>query len=759
MKKTSKWLALLLALALVLTACGGGGKDKKPADSNEATSGSEENKGGDATIEKHTDADTFVVGTVEMNGDLINGFTNSSYDVWAKTLLGNYDGALSYATFYSDFEGEWLENKTINAESPKRNENEDGSVTYTFKIKDNLLWNDGEKITAKDYVFSYLFVNSPAWKDLGTTNASLGSELKGYDAYSNGETKAHAGFRVIDDYTFSVTISADYVPYFYETSLVAVTPTPLHRYAPNMDVVDTEEGAALQVKEGFEITDEIKNKMLEDQQKVIDAAKAEYEKIKKEYSEEDGVDIKVYEELEPKLEALTPDQYNEAKKAGKLEDGTEIKDWTEIYDAKVVVNEAEAKLKEYQDNKDNMDPYDLLMTASALDVSQNYRFAPDVTCGPYNFKSMSNGILTLTKNDKFVGNEEGKTPSIQNVVLQTVNQDLEVDLVLSGQIDLAPAVTLAKDIEKAVENEESDKPTVKTVSYIRNGYGNMPFICDMGPAQYKGVRQAIISCLDRNEFVQNINGGYGVVVNGGYSVGQWEYVELQDKVESELKQWTLNIEEGNKALDENSPYKFEADGTTPWDAAKAEKAYNDNKEAFDYWRYDAEGNKLTVYHEGTTNNDISDLIATQIPDNGKRMGMEYIVNKTDFATLLSHYYNPDKSNPNAPVVFNMATGFDNPNDPFYSFHSSKIGAGNKNRVNDPELDKILENMRKSTPEDRKVWLDGWFEYQKWFNDNIPQIPLYCNKYYDVTTLRVEGLETSALWEWYYDICDVSLKAE
>lgn len=758
MKKTSKWLALFLALALVLTACGGK-NNEKPAESKEASGNAEGKSGEDAKIENLTADDTFVVGVPEMNGDLINGFTNSSYDVWSKTLLGNYDSALSYAIYYSDFEGEWKENKTVNAEEPKRVANDDGSVTYTIKIKDNLVWSDGEKITAKDYVFTQLFVNSPAWKDLGATNASAGSELKGYEAYSKGESKAHAGYRLIDDYTYSITISKDYVPYFYEVALVAGTPTPLHRYVPNMDVVDSEEGAMLKVKDGFEITDEIKEKLLSDQQKMIDRAKKDYEDLKAEYAKEDGLDIKVYEELEPKLEALTPDQYKEAKKAGKLEDGTEIKDWTKLFEAKLVVNEDEAKLKEYQDNKDSMDPYDLLMTASALDISQNYRFAPDVTCGPYKFKSMSNGILTLTKNDKFVGNEEGKTPSINNVVLQTVNQDLEVDLVLSGQIDLAPAQVLAKDIEKAVKNEESDNPTVKTVSYIRNGYGNMPFICDMGPAQYKGVRQAIISCLDRNEFVQNITGGYGVVVNGGYSVGQWEYVELQDKVESELKQWTLNIEEGNKGLDNDSPYKFEADGKTPWDAKKAEEAYNSNKAGFDYWRYDAEGNKLTVYHEGATNNDISDLIATQIPDNGKRMGMEYIVNKTDFATLLSHYYNPDKSNPNAPVVFNMATGFDNPNDPFYQYHSSRIGADNKNRVNDPELDKILETMRKSTPEQRDIWLKGWMDFQKWFNDYIPQIPLYCNKYYDVTTLRVEGMETSALWEWYYDICDISLKAK
>lgn len=759
MKKTSKLLALLLAFALVLTACGGGDKkEEKPTESGEsATAESTDEGSADATIENHTDENTLVVGVPEMNGDLINGFTNSSYDVQSKILLGNYDGDLSYSTTYFNEAGDWLENPTVNAESPVRSENEDGSITYTMKLKDNLLWSDGTPITAKDYVFHQLFINSPEWKALGTWDSANGSEYLGYEAYSNGETRNHAAMHLLDDYSFSLTISKEYVPYFFETALVSMSPMPLHRYTPNMDVVDAPEGATLVVKEGYTISDEDKAKLLEDQQKLIDRSKEEYEDAKKEF-EENGYQMSDYEALEPKLDALTPEEYDAAKKEGKLADGTELEDWTEIFDLKVKVKEAEDTLKEYQENSDAMDPYTMLLTMASLDISQNYRFAPDVTCGPYKFVSYGNGLLTLTLNDKFVGDAEGKKPTIPNVILQTVNQDLSVDLVLSGQIDLTAGETLAKDIEKAVKNEESDNPTVKTVSYIRNGYGNMPFITDMGATQYKGVRQAIISCLDRTEFVQNITGGYGVVVNGGYSVGQWEYLDQQDKVESELKQWTLNIDEGNAALDKDSPYKFEKDGTTPWDAAKAEEAYNKDKEGFDYWRYDDQGKQLTVYHEGTTNNDISDLIATQIPDAGKRMGMEYIVNKTDFATLLTHYYTPDASNPTAPTVFNMATSFDNPNDPYNSYHSSKIGAGNRTRTNDPVVDKITADMRKVSPDNKQAWMDGWLEFQKWFNDYIPEIPLYCNKYYDITTNRVDGMETSALWDWARDICDMSLAA-
>src|SRR5699024_5045347 len=124
----------------------------------------------------------------------------------------------------------------------------------------------------------------------------------------------------------------------------------------------------------------------------------------------------------------------------------------------------------------------------------------------------------------------------------------------------------------------------------RNGYGVIQILCDIGATQHKGVRQAIAYSLDRNEFVQNIQGGYGVVVNGAYGLAEFEYIEKGSEFEAQANNYTLNAEAANAALD-TTPYLYEADGTTKWDPEKAQAAYESDKENFDYWRHDEEGNR------------------------------------------------------------------------------------------------------------------------------------------------------------------------
>ena len=77
-------------------------------------------------------------------------------------------------------------------------------------------------------------------------------------------------------------------------------------------------------------------------------------------------------------------------------------------------------------------------------------------------------------------------------------------------------------------------------------------------------------------------------------------------------------------------------------------------------------------------------------------------------------------------------------------------------MNDPEIDEILVNMRQKDPTDVEGWEEGWVAFQKWYNKNMPDIPLYANDYHDFFTLRVQGLESTPMWDWYKDICDISL---
>ncbi|MGB4609463.1 MAG: ABC transporter substrate-binding protein [Saccharofermentanales bacterium] len=736
-------LALLITVSMVLSACGSKTDDKKedkaeekveekaeektekkadesdaeeePAEEEPAEeTPAEEEPAEDDDVERSSD--TLTVGTVDMDGFFINGFTNSSYDVAIKTLLGTY--GKFYATFVSDPEGEWVLDETTNAEEPETTVNEDGSKTYRFFINDDLVWNDGEPITAKDYVFGVLFAATPEWKTAGATTAA-GDKYVGYTEYHAGDSTSFPGIKYIDDTTFEVTMAAEFVPSFYETADVAIGPTPMHRYTPNLDI--GEDGSSLVVKEGYEVTDQDKadyTVRLDEQAAIIES---DFEAAKA-----------AAEELE-----------DQAEKDAELAAAQEAHD--------TAMAEVDA-LRATVDSGD-FDAREVLLQSNAYEVAQVYRYAPDVTCGPYNFVENKNQTVILELNDLFVGDYEGNTPTIPTIIQKTIPQDSDADQLISGQIDLAIGVSDEANIQKLKEAEEEGK-IGGYCQYPRAGFGMIRFLTDLGPTAHKEVRQAIAYLIDRDLFIQNYFGGYGSVTNGYYGLDEWMYRDIGEEFEEKANIYTLNIDKANELLDA-SPYTFEADGKTPWDADKAKEAYEADADKFDYFRYDADGEKLAVNQTGA-NKDVLNIIAENIPNNGKLVGLQYTANEVDFPVLLDALYNPNLEKPTY-TAFSLGTGFYPIFQPYYSFHSSQIGNDNLDRVNDPEADRITTELNTVDPEERELFLDKWLEFQLWFNDYLPELPLYSNDYFDAYAPNVEGMETLPYWAWYEDICNISLK--
>ena len=153
--------------------------------------------------------------------------------------------------------------------------NEDGTKTFTVKLKEDLKWNDGTQITAKDYVAKILLFSSPIVKEMGA-RGSYGQAFVGWKEYSAsrekdadgkyiGEeepTRVFSGVHLFDnEYEFSVTVSTDYLPYFFEITYVDITPIPRALWLPaDVDLSDEGEGAHFNDKFTFEHCSEtIKN--------------------------------------------------------------------------------------------------------------------------------------------------------------------------------------------------------------------------------------------------------------------------------------------------------------------------------------------------------------------------------------------------------------------------------------------------------------------------------------------------------------------
>lgn len=175
--------------------------------------------------------------TTELSGDWGRElWTNNASDKLVRELMDDY------RTVVSNQGGEFVVNPTVVADMQSVI-NEDGSKTFTVKINEGLMYNNGEAITAKDYVVHNLFVCSPVANEMGVSLSTIYEQVEGGRAYREGTASTVSGLRLVDDYTFSVTIRADYIPYYYDLTYADAYPMNLgYWFGEGIGVQDDGEG-------------------------------------------------------------------------------------------------------------------------------------------------------------------------------------------------------------------------------------------------------------------------------------------------------------------------------------------------------------------------------------------------------------------------------------------------------------------------------------------------------------------------------------
>ena len=194
------------------------------------------------------DASIIIGNTTEASGQF-------RYATYGKSNPGASDHDIEiltsgYETVAMNKEGGYEWNDTV-VESHEDVVNEDGTKTFTITIKKDLTYSDGTPITAKDYlVFPMAFYSPVATQASGRqVNGQTVVGFDDYNAYTGPDStegsKVLSGLRLIDDYTFSVTISADYIPYFYDITYAAFSPAYPAMWLGEADILDDGEGCYL----------------------------------------------------------------------------------------------------------------------------------------------------------------------------------------------------------------------------------------------------------------------------------------------------------------------------------------------------------------------------------------------------------------------------------------------------------------------------------------------------------------------------------
>ena len=161
-------------------------------------------------------------------------FRYASWGVSSPAASNNDVNGLTsgYETIATNKVGGMQWNDTV-VKSHDEKVNEDGSKTFTIEIYDDLKYSDGSAVTARDYLIRALVFSTEAAKNASGRDAKAAMTIVGYSEFKaytgdnadqEGVSKTLKGLRLLGDYKFSVTIAADYIPYYYDISYAGFSP-------------------------------------------------------------------------------------------------------------------------------------------------------------------------------------------------------------------------------------------------------------------------------------------------------------------------------------------------------------------------------------------------------------------------------------------------------------------------------------------------------------------------------------------------------
>ena len=229
MKKFTKLLSLLLAVVMMLglAACGSNGTTETAAPTA-------------ADVSAETKADTAAAPTAP-NRAILGSVTELSgdfrYPGWGGSSAGASDQdiqklTIGYGTMETNQGGAYVWNETA-VKDHTETDNDDGTATYTVTINEGLTFSDGTPITAVNYLAQVMAFSTPVAVAAGMPG-TLGQSFVGYkefNAYTGeeaeGTSKIFSGIRLLDEYTFSVTVTVEYASYYFAYTYAAFDPAPL----------------------------------------------------------------------------------------------------------------------------------------------------------------------------------------------------------------------------------------------------------------------------------------------------------------------------------------------------------------------------------------------------------------------------------------------------------------------------------------------------------------------------------------------------
>jgi len=537
-KNASKLTAGLLALAMLAGCSGSTSTSSVPASAGSGSSAA--SSVAETEPSQGATADTpLVVGYDQFNSKFSPFFSETAYDqdVYAMTQIGLMNSDRTGALIYKGINGETIDyNGTAytyyGPADVTATENADGSVDYAIKLRDDIVFSDGEPMTIDDVIFTMYVLSDPTY-DGSSTFYML--PIEGMSEYRSGiQTVLSLIAAAGPDNTNFDNFTEEQQKAFWEAGENLVKDIEQYLVDSEANAADDDISAKL-ANWGFTIPEGATE--LEAFQIMLDEYGGDANDLFS--SETAGPSISDYiadydsftkgvttGESVPNIAGIQKiDEYNMTIHMTQI-------DAPAVYQLAVSIAPmhyyGEKSKYDYENNQFGFDKGDLSHVRSVT--------TKPMGAGPYKFVKYDNGVVYFEANDKyFLG-----APKTKYVNFMETNEKDKLNGIVTGTIDITDpsfSKTTAANISDENGNGELTGSKISTSLVDNLGYGYLGIDADVvnvggekGSDASKNARKALatVFALYRDVAVNSYYGDAASVINYPISNTSWAAPQATD---------------------------------------------------------------------------------------------------------------------------------------------------------------------------------------------------------------------------------------
>ena len=393
-----------------------------------------------------------------------------------------------------------------------------------------------------------------------------------------------------------------------------------------------------------------------------------------------------------------------------------------------------------------------------LDPETGYLTHPRVVSGPYTLVSFDGQTAEFRANEWYKGDEKDQKPRIGTLRFTLARNEDMMQRLGAGEFGLLNKVTFASALLEGVRLNTGNHPYSWT-GYPRVGLTLVWFQENSAKVQEKAVRQAIAFCLDREGFVADYVGPFGMVMDGFYGLGQWMYglvngtvvydpdlgedptpeeTAAYEKTVADLAEinldgltlYSLDVDEAVRLLEE-AGWTLGPDGA-PYDPAR---------HACRSKRIDGELVSLDLILDLTESEEAQAAMEENFLPYLAQAGIRVTLRRRSMEDMEIMYEEDERSEPD---LLYLGENFSVTFDPDIFLPGEEDNEINAVRA---QVRAMAQEMTRTEPGDVAGFMRKWVAMQERITQDLPLLPVYSNVYFDFYTRELYDYRIAEAVTW------------